>query len=406
MPPLGSPPVHPDIVEEHFDELEWLWEQRDAGIYSADWTLPILAEHEERAEAHLDGLRLSELHGVELARAKISEADAWAAAAATLVLFEAGAPEWRDLILDSFREGEAETVAGIRATLRHCDIRGFPSALEEILKGPDPHRAASAAHVLAFSRRPAPGLEPLLDQEDSGSRILALGAAARLGELYPRSIAGAVESPDPGVRRAGLEAAAHLGVQGLVRHVRAAAARESDPDPEAVYFLGVLGIPEDLVLLRSLLHRPGVAAAAVAAMGAMGRVEGIPLLLDLMEDPGLGPAATAAYKRITGAGNVEGQMPAPSEVPEGGDEPEDLPPDPRKAGADWERRAGSMGSGVSWQMGVPIPDDDLFHDHPELTLEARRDLYLRLRARLGSAAPDLELESLAVRQATRRPGTT
>lgn len=405
MSHLGSPPVYPDIVEEHFDELEWLWEQRDRNIASPEWTLRDLAQHEGRAEAHLDGLRLSELHGVELAREALKKTDVYAVAAATLVLFEAHSSECHELILDTFRGGEAESVAGVRTTLRHCDITPFASALEEILKDPDPHRAASAAHVLAFSRRPAPGLEPLLDQEDPGVRILALGAAARLGELYPRSIAAAVESPDPGVRRAGLEAAGHLGVQGLIRHVRAAAARESDPDPEAVYFLGVLGNPEDLALLQSLLRRSELAPTSLAAIGAMGQVAGIPLLLELMEDQTLGVPATAAYKRITGATNVEGQMPAPAEVPEGEDEAEDLPPDPGKARADWEKRADSMASGVSWQMGVPIPEDHFLHDHPELTLEARRDLYLRLRARGGSAAPDLELEGLAIRQAVQPPGT-
>jgi uncharacterized protein (TIGR02270 family) len=401
---LGHPPVFPDIVEEHFDELEFLWEQREAGLFSADWTLMDLAEHEERAEAHLDGLRLSELHGVELAQERITDDDPSSAAAATLILHDAGGPEHRELILSSLGTAGPGAVEGIRWGLRQFDPGALGDSLHDLLEHEEKYRAATAAHVLSFWRLPVAGLESLLGQDDSVTRILALGAAGRLGELYPKAIAAAVEAPDPEVRRAGLEAAARLGVPGLVRHCRAAATREADPDPEAVYFLGVLGEREDLGLLEALLDHPGMAPFAVAALGAMGRVEGIPILLGLMEDEALAVPATSAYKRITGAGDVEGEAPfPPPEVPEGEDEPEDLPPDSEKARADWENRKGSMGPEVPWQMGIAVPPEQFPQDRDTLTLEARKDLYLRLRARGGSAVPDLELEALAVRQMSDQP---
>jgi hypothetical protein len=234
-----------------------------------------------------------------------------------------------------------------------------------------------------------------------------LGAAARIDELYPRAIAAAVEAPDPEVRRAGLEAAALLAVPGLIRHCRSAAAREVDPDPEAVLFLGVLGEEEDLELLESLLGRPEMAPFSVAAMGAMGRVQGIPLLLELMEDDALGIPATSAYKRITGARDVEGEASfPPPEVPEGEDEPEDLPPDPEKARADWEKRKESMGAETTWQMGLPASVDRLLLDRDTLALEARRDLYLRFKAQNGAKMQDLELEALASKQVSRQPVPT
>jgi len=391
--------VFPDIVEEHFDELEFLLEQREAGLFSADWTLMDLAEHEERAEAHLDGLRLSELHGVELALVRITADDPSSAAAATLILHETREPEYREVILGSLGTAGPDAVEGIRWALRQFHPRDITAALHHLLEHEERYRAATAAHVLAFWRLPVAGLELLLDEENSVTRTLALGAASRLGELHPKAIAAAVEAPDPEVRRAGLEAAARLGVPGLVRHCRAAAAREVDPDPEAVRFLGVLGEREDLGLLESLLAHPEMAPFAVAALGAMGRVEGIPILLGLMEDEALAVPATSAYKRITGAGDVEGEAPfPPPEVPEGEDESEELPPDPEKARGDWEKRKGSMGAEVSWQMGMAVPSDSFSQDRGILTLEARRDLFLRFRAGGGSTVPDLELEALALRQ--------
>ncbi len=92
-------------------------------------------------------------------------------------------------------------------------------------------------------------------------------------------------------------------------------------------------------------------------------------------------------------------MPFPRpEVPEGEDEEEALPPDPEKAAADWARRASQMPPEWAWQSGVAIGDQQLPEALHELPLESRRDVYLRIRSRLGAQAPDLELEALAYRQ--------
>jgi hypothetical protein len=336
---------------------------------------------------------------VELARERIGGSDPSSAAAATFVLHETGEAEFRELILQALRTAGPEAVEGIRWGLRQVAPGEYPAHLEELLGAEEGFRAGTAAHVLAFWRLETPGLEGLLGRHDPVARVLGLGAARRLGELYPQEIAAAVESPDSQVRRSGLEAAAWLGVPGLIRHCRAAAAREVDPDPEAVLFLGVLGEPEDLTLLETLLEHPDVAPTAVAAMGSMGCVTAIPVLLELMTDEALGVLATRAYKRITGAEDVEGEAPfPPPEVPEGEDESEDLPPDPEKAREDWEGRGRSMSSAVPWQLGLPVQDDQFLRDREPLTLEVRRDLYLRLRSRGGSAVPDLELEAKALTQ--------
>ena len=100
--------------------------------------------------------------------------------------------------------------------------------------------------------------------------------------------------------------------------------------------------------------------------------------------------------------DIEEEKPfPPPEVPEGEDEEEALPPSPEKAAQDWQRRQSQMTPDSAWQSGVAIPDDRLPDEFDGLPLESRRDVYLRLRARLGSRVPDIELEALASRQVAR-----
>jgi len=396
---LGYPRVLPDIVEEHLDELEFLWELREAGLFSPDWNLRDLAEHEERAEAHLDGLRLSGPSALELARERLGGEGTSATAAAAMVLHEGGGAEDLEPVLTVLRKGEPEDVEGVRLGLRQFHPATLEPSLREILGHEEALRAAAAAHLLSFWRLPVENLERLLDQEDPPTRILALGVAARLGALHPRAIASGVEAPDRKVRRAALEAAALLGVPGLPRHCRSAGSREVDPDPEAIRFLGIVGETGDVALLQSLLRGPELGLDAVAALGALGRVEAIPILLELMGDEALGGAAALAYQRITGAEDLQGEEPPPSaEAAEEEDEPALPHADPAKARADWEARRGSMSPKASWQLGRPVDPGPMLPHWEELTLEARRDLYLRLRARGERSVPDLELEALARRQ--------
>lgn len=385
-----------DIVEEHFDELDFLWEHREANLFTADWVLADLAEHEARAEAHLDGLRLAELHAVELAGERLTGDETFAALAATLILVETGRPEERDRIRVALGETGPEAFEGIRIGLRHCPVDDFADALDALMGGDDPARGAGAWDVLAFHRRPVARVDRLLAAEDAAPRALALAAAGRTGTLAVGDVSAAMASPDPVVRRAALTAAARVGMPNLLPFCRDAATRDIDPDVEAVAFLGVLGEAADVATLHAVLARRELAPTVIGAFGAMGRVEAVPLLLELIADDELGVPATEAYRRITAAPDVEGERPfPPPEVPEGEDEVEALPPDPEKARADWARRGPHMTPDVRWQAGVAMPPGQLAPGFDALPLDARRDAYLRLRASGGSGVPDLELEARA-----------
>ena len=394
MSPLGRPPVYPDVVEEHFDELDALWEHREANLFTPDWTLQHLAFHEERAEAHLDGLRIAELHGVDVARDKLASGAPAAATAAAFVLWESGEVDARNLLLEQFRKGDPPVRDGIRLAFRHLPAAELRGPLLDAMTG-DAAVAAAAADVLAFHRSSLPPFDRLMGESDPTIIHQALGAAGRVKRLHPQDFVRAARHSEPSVRLAAFQAAARAGLADLVPICRAAAAHG---DAVGLAFLGTLGDAGDVGIVERAVRNPELAVIAVSTIGAMGRVQSIPLLLELMGDKQLGVAATTAYKRITGATRVEGDKPfPPPKIAEGEDEDEALPPDPAKAKADWQERQGAMAPDRAWQAGVGIADGSLPLGFNDLPLATRRDVYLRLRAR-GAPVPDIELEALAVRQ--------
>jgi uncharacterized protein (TIGR02270 family) len=397
MSPLGRPPVYADIVEEHFDELDALWEHRDANVFTPDWTLRHLAFHEDRVEAHLDGLRLSELHGVDLAREKLTSGAPSAATAAAFVLWQSGDADARNLVLEQFRTGDPPVRDGIRTAFRHLPAAELRQSLLAAMSDAPPV-AAAAADVLTFHRSALPPFDHLIGEGDAVVVQQALDAAGRSKRLHAQDFARAIARPEPTVRYAAFQAAARAGLPNLAAACRTAA---TGGDAAGLAFLGTLGDPRDLGLLERAVRQPELSFAAIATIGVMGRVQSIPLLLELMGDAKLGIPATAAYKRITGASGVEAEKPfPPPPVAEGEDEEEALPPDPAKAKKDWQQRQSVMTSDRAWQAGIGIADGMLPTEFDALPLATRRDVYLRLRSR-GAAVPDIELEALAVRQRIR-----
>ncbi|MEM9378334.1 MAG: hypothetical protein AAGB93_00195 [Planctomycetota bacterium] len=396
---MWRPELRFDLVEEHFDELDFLCEQREANLATPDWTLQDLGEHEARMEAHLDGLRVAGETGRELARERLVGDEPSASAAAALVLLSSGSGEPVDAAFECFRGDAPEAVEGLRRALRMLGIAGHVDRLRALAASEDEAVSAAACDVLAFHREGDFPCARLLGSASEDVRRIGLGALGRTGRITAEELAAALAEPSPLVRRAALEAAARAGLSECRAHCLSAATRRTDPDPECVRFLGVLGGDGAGADLVEALDRPEVAADAVAALGALGSVEHVPLLLDLMEHDDLGPDAVEAYRRITGADDVEGHLPVPREpVGEEEDERDVLPPDPEKARADWERREGALTPNACWQEGLRIDAGELPPAFDSLSLRARRDVFLRARSSNAAGVDDLELEAPAARQ--------
>jgi uncharacterized protein (TIGR02270 family) len=402
MAQLGYPPVLIDIIEEHFEELDFLWEQREGVIFAPDWNLEELAELEERAEAHLDGLRLAEGHAVDIARPALSGEETFAATAATFVFMETGVEELAQEVLEAFKGAEApETRDGIRIGLRHSKIDPIRDDLLELAAAEDEALAAAAADLLTFQRVEVPDLERLRAAEEPAVRVLVYGALGRARRFKrPEDLKAALGDDDPEVQRAALRAAAMSGMPGLEDLCRDAAMDGEAPSLEALGFLGIFGNPVDLPLLEAAAGDGECASVAIAALGALGRVQTIPLLIELMEqDEEHARAAAEAFQRITGEDGIEREKPPPEPIDEtdleGEFEDDTPPPDPEKAKAWWEANHERFAPEGRWQAGIEVSEAvsaPLFNDLP---LQTRRDLHLAARAQGEGAVADRELEGRA-----------
>jgi len=397
-----------DIVEEHFEELDFLWEQRENVIFATDWTLEELADLEERADAHLEGLRLAGGHALDLARPALAGDEAGAATAAALTLMSFGSDEPEAELLMALAAGTPEVRNGIGVGLRHSDIRRVLARIQELSQHAETPVRAVAVEILAFHRQPAPpGVAELVDESEPPGRARLYAALRRFGGPWSAEVVmQALDGEDAALQRTALETSAYVGLPGLVELCRHAVGRSTEPPAMAAAFLGVIGEEQDVPLLRRFLDNPAIAPMALTGLGALGATSAIPALLDAMRDPDLAGAAGAAFTRITGAEEIDAPAPAPS--PDGLDEEElesvePLPaPDPDKARDWWEQEKDRFAAEGRWQAGLDVSGTSLGEFLDRLPLAYRRDVHLARRALDPVGTPDVELERRARLQ--RLPG--
>jgi len=396
------PAIMVDILEDHFDELDFLWEHRERVVFDIDYDLNDLAAHEERAWAHLDGLKLGREHSIDLARPFLDGDAAGAATAAAFTFLAMESSELTTELMERLAAGGPEVREGIRIALRHQDVGGLLARLQEMAQETDPDLRSAAIDLLAFHNMPCPTIQPeWLSDGDAAVRARLASAIGRKapGTWGPPQLGMMLDMAGPVSRRAALETSARLGMPGLAGLCRRVAMQTENLAPEALAFLGVVGGPEELEFLRDMTTKPGLELAALETLGALGCVEAIPVLVTAMADPALAHAAGAAFRRITGADDIDADEPLP--VPEGVNEEEadfldsSLPPDPDRANEWWAAENARFEPTGRWQAGVDVSQDPLGECFNELPLPCRRDIYLQECALHRSETPELELEAMA-----------
>jgi uncharacterized protein (TIGR02270 family) len=318
----------PDILEEHFEELAFLWGQRTRALRSPNYTLRELGMLEERIEAHTHGLlavgeRL--IPFVEEALAGEEEEPAFAAAYALLRLHTDAAVQ---RVLDALATAKGKQLDGLRVALCHAPVDRIQRNLQAIFLSAPAPIAAAAAEALAFHSALSPTAERihefLRDEAPSvrqgGWRLVSyLGVVAT-----PKAYAAAMRDDDAGVKNAAIAAAAWTGVQAILTLGRQFAAKPSANDLEALRILAILGGPEDLHRFGSIGMTKEMGPSRFDLVASYGHPALVDLLLVEMAgaDPKSSALAGAAFARITGQ-NVESDTRA-AVPPEDGKEPDEF----------------------------------------------------------------------------------
>jgi uncharacterized protein (TIGR02270 family) len=390
-----------DVVEENLDELDFLWELRESVLFAPDWTLSDLNELEQRAEAHLDALRLSGDVAVDLALPLLGAERKFAVFAGARTLLESPSEEVRRIAVDALEKLHGPALDGLRLALRFASLAGLESRLMELLERSDPGLELVIVDVLSFQRRPVRQLSAA-ERTSPMARELAWRVRGRQrSTIGDTEFLAELSNDDGAARRAALEAAARVGLPGLVEACRAAAKRAASNDIEAIEFLGVAGSGGDVPDLAALVARGGAAAgAALRALGASGRVDGIASILSALEDSKLAPTASAAFVRIAGGQRLLQTVgvESPERELDGSTAATPVAVPAVLARRHWDAIKSAFSSQSRVQAGVDIGSSGVPACVDALPLAVRRDLHLAAAASAPQTFVDVELEHLALRQ--------
>ena len=356
-----------DVLEEHLEEIAFLWGLRRDGILSPERTLGELGRLEARMEAHVDGLLLARGELLDLVGAGLESDDPPVAFASAFALLRSGR-EGARAVMEAFLVSKEGRLEGLGEALAHGDVREVRGDITACLSSADPGLAVTAATVLAFQR--APELPErvdgrLLGDPDPGVRSAAWRLVPFLREA-PRAevVRQGIEDSDPAVVREAVVAAAWFSLPVALEASRAHA-RSDGGAAEWLRLLAILGDASDLAaVLASAAGREGAGrgTAGPRALGALGHPRGIEVLLGMMGDvdPERAAASGAAFRKVTGF-DASGDTRAPlrSAGASADEEDEGLVdevtlPDAEAARAFWSGARGAFAAGARWCHGHDV----------------------------------------------------
>jgi hypothetical protein len=347
----GQAPVMPDVLQEHLEELAFLYIQRRKLLFAPDVPFIGYPPHEERIAAHWDGLVTGVPHSVALAADRLEEFDPWEGVAAARVWLELGSPA-----ADDVASGIAAGDPGLHGTWREA-LRLLPGPRLLELFPPDapppPDPAVLACLVYAWGwhgalREQAAAAAAL--GSDPTARYAAARAIGWCAASLPSAtslLSSLLRDPEPPVRRAAFWSVVLLQPSAALERCRSRV-RAGDPDTFELRVLGLLGGPADIEPVQSLLAGPPTDRAdALRALGSLGSPAALDVLVGLLAHPGE-PQADAVKEALAIA---MGLTPATA----GDSEEEAEPPSPEEVLGWWQDAAPSWQAEPRWLRGQPFP---------------------------------------------------
>ncbi|HEY0137513.1 MAG TPA: TIGR02270 family protein [Nannocystis sp.] len=293
-----------DIVEQHLDEAEFLWEQWEASLVAPNYALREVEEGPEaRLIAHLDGLVVNGPLVVErLLLPTIADVDAepTRVRAAALALLQTPGPEGFEAVFAELHSSPPQRQELARA-LECSDLGPLRPRLELMLSAEEADLQYTAARILAFHGEALDVLVPrMLASRRAVDRMLGLRTIPRLADAarHARAIVSALGSDDPDVRDAALTAGVLLDLPNAWRCARELVAGVDPGAGHALLLLALRGDPSDHPAV--LAAAPSLGAPGLWALGFLGTVEAIDTVMPLLEDEVHARLAGEVVAAITG----------------------------------------------------------------------------------------------------------
>jgi uncharacterized protein (TIGR02270 family) len=298
----------PEILEEHYEEIQFLWAIRRNALCSPRFTLRELAKFAERITAHLQGMLAVGEKMRDLVEPGLAAEDRNIAFAAAFSLLNLSSSSTTQLVLDEFASAKGPALDGIREAFCHAaPVNSLPT-LDWHANNSPPPTAAAALEALTWRSSTPPPIDrarACLSAESASARASAWRVLAALGKTAdPKDYSAAMRDDEASVRTEAVWAAVWACVPGILVLARKAAERVDPMNIELYRLLATLGTRDDGQLVTNLVSDPGLgpAAARFALIGAYGHPAHVDFLIAEMrsDDPETAFAAGVAFTKMLG----------------------------------------------------------------------------------------------------------
>lgn len=352
-----------DILEEHLDEIEDLFERRLLYLDMLDVTSRDLRMLDERLRAHLDGLLLGGEVSWALCRDYLAQGGVGRAYMAAMLAFEGGDPVRLDELEAALTRASPEARQGIRWAACLTPWQVIDVYLMRLLTSHHPETRAVALDALtAHGIDPGKPLITALQSPVHEELLAALRGAGRLrdGRLQ-RAVEMHILSEHPDIAAATLETLVLLEPAQAGVRCRAVLNGAAACPAMAASLLGVMGKADDIEILAQASLSPdrAVARAAILALGNIGDTGAVPWLIDSLTRPKTAGVAGVALQWMFGA-DCPNVLAAPEPVNEDALEDawhpdDDLPRLEAEAVAQWwQQHETVFPAGMRWRDARPL----------------------------------------------------
>jgi len=367
-----SPPIIPDIIDQHAEEAAFLWFQRDAAIHEPHYDLEDLSELDERVEAHIDGLRIAGDAGWDIARQALSWKEPGETFTAAVLAFESQQSERIDTVLE-LGMSQPELLRGLVSALGWMPFNNIVQYVEQFLKADTAEQHYLGIAACAIHRvNPGQHLERAIADANPQLRARALRATGELGrkDLLPK-IQQQYQADDEATRFWAAWSAVLLGRRQ--KAVEILKAFSLSPSPFQTRALAVLlrtmNFKNANDWLITMAEKPELLRFLIMGVGIVGDPAHVSWLIQQMKNPDMARIAGESFTFITGAALDDEDLEAedepagfaagPTEDPEDEDvtldQDEDLLwPEPTLVQAWWDKHQGQYFSDTRYLVGKPI----------------------------------------------------